>query len=210
MNSGDKRDAHHAQRAALAVDQRAERGAGLQPARLRESFGHQRDAAVGHAARRGQCPAAADADAVHARRMARVDADQLADDRIGQAGDLDPHDASHASVCTSATPGMLAQLLGQRVRRPLHAGEDVGEAPVGVEACRAPARASPPPTGWSGSRRRRWRPPARWSAPGSTSRAGRAAACGRARFIGAHHQDSSAGASFVRVRSIRWMRPSAR
>ena len=37
-------------------------------------------------------------------------------------------------VCTSATPGMRAQRFGERIGRALDAGEDVGEAPLGIEA----------------------------------------------------------------------------
>ena len=85
MYSGDSAVPTITQRAPLAVDQRGQRVAGLEPVRLREALGDQRL----ERCRRPRPSSASsarplrDGHAVHALRRARVDADQLADDRVG-------------------------------------------------------------------------------------------------------------------------------
>ena len=133
---GRQRDALDHQRAALAVHQRAEPGAGLEAMRHREGFRHQRrDRAIA-----GPCPGAAgliqraagaNRHPVHARRLAAVQADELADDRVGLALDLDPHRHFRRRLHVGDA-GDGAQHFDERQRRALDAREHVGKAAGGV------------------------------------------------------------------------------
>jgi hypothetical protein len=67
-----------------------------------------------------------------ARCVARIDADQLADDRIGDAVEVDAHGLLDRRLHVGHA-GCGAQRLGQRIRRPLDAGEHVGEAALRIK-----------------------------------------------------------------------------
>ena len=133
MNSGDSAMPAITQRAPLAVDQRRQRAPGFRPcacAKPSETSASQR--AVGRVGavgveRRGRCAALT--------RFMRggcraVDADQLADDRVGHAVDLDAHDlldrglhVGHAgrsrAACRPAHSGARLTLAKTSAKRPL-------------------------------------------------------------------------------------------
>ena len=77
--------------------------------------------------------AAGERDAVERMRPARIDADELADDGVGQARDLHAHHLLDRGLHLGDA-GLRGQLRGERVGRALEAGEQVGEMRIGVEA----------------------------------------------------------------------------
>ena len=122
-----------------------------EPGRRPRALAKASDTSAGNSAvaarARLQRPAGAQHHAVHARRLARVQADQLAEDRVVGAGHVDAHDLLDRDLHVGHA-GHLAQHRHQRLRRALDAGEQLGEAAFGVRSGRARRPASPPPRAW--------------------------------------------------------------
>ena len=144
---GRQRDADDLQRAVLAVDQRADTRAGSQPTLFGKARRDQRGDGIARQACVVERAATVQRDAVHRRWRAQIDADQLADDRIGDAVEVDAHHLLDGGLHVGHA-GCGAQCVGQRVRRALDGGEDIGKTALRIETVARPVRANPPPTAW--------------------------------------------------------------
>ena len=227
---GRQRSPHHHQRAPLAVDQRVQPRAGLQAVGLREAFGDQRfertvaawRVAVEHAA-------AGQHHLVHPPRRLAVDADQVSEDGIAAALDVDANRVLHRALHVGHA-GHGQQPLLQRLGRALDHGEHLGEAPLRIEAvaCRGERfhrrQAGHEAADAAGHHQRngqRLAPHATEVAQqlaveradanplGPSALSLREGIRSRGRPCRAHaHHDSSAGAIFCSLRSMRRIRPS--
>jgi hypothetical protein len=127
-----KRGARDAQRPQLAVHERRDGIARPQAASAGEPLGHQRLEFAGGTAARLRPAAGPDAHEIELLRAAQVDADQVADDRLGRLCEAHACAGLHRGLHREH-PGQGGEPGADAVGRAFHAGEHVGEAPAFVE-----------------------------------------------------------------------------